>query len=335
MREKRPVSLGPLNPPELKRPDTRELASQFAADLQYYLVQQPRQLPSKYLYDELGSALFEAICRLPWYPITRAEERLLARRGAEILRRAAPSTIVELGAGSGEKLKTLLEQSDLDGVGHIHLVDLSGAALEQSLRTLAPVVHVDPVAHRAAYLDGLKSAALSFDPAERVLVLFLGSNIGNFDPPGCDAFLRGVRGELKPGDTLLLGADLRKPAQNLLLAYDDPLGVTASFNRNLLVRVNRELGADFAVGEFAHRAVWNEEASRVEMHLVARSRQRIHVAGAGFAFTMDAGEFIWTESSYKYQIDEIGGLLEGVGFRPIAQWEDTRDRFLLTLAQAV
>src|SRR5437667_10077707 len=106
--------------------------SKFALDVRYYLSLEPRQLPSRYLYDELGSALFEAICRLPWYPITRAEERLLARRGTEILRRAAPSTIVELGAGSGEKLKTLLEQSDLDGVGHIHLVDLSGTALEQS-----------------------------------------------------------------------------------------------------------------------------------------------------------------------------------------------------------
>src|SRR5204863_8177511 len=160
MREKRPVSLGPLNPPELKPPDTSELASQFATDLQYYLVQQPRQLPSKYLYDELGSALFEAICRLPWYSITRAEERLLASHSGEIFRRLEPlSRIVELGSGSGDKLRLLIEgagahRSALD----VHLVDVSPSALDASARTLRTLSEVTIAIHEAPYEVGLGEA---------------------------------------------------------------------------------------------------------------------------------------------------------------------------------
>ena len=323
-------------PPTLRRMESDQFAAQFAADVQYYLTQQPRQLPSRYLYDELGSALFEAICRLPWYPITRAEGRLLAAHGADVLRRVAPSTIVELGSGSGQKLRTLLEAADFDaGSLNIHLVDLSAAALELSARTLAPFDHVRVTTHKAPYEAGLADAACTFEPTERVLLLFLGSNIGNYDPPGCEALLRGIRRELRAGDALLLGADLVKPERELRLAYDDPLGVTAAFNRNLLVRVNRELGGDFAVDQFAHRAVWSDGASRVEMHLVARTAQEIHVPGAGVEFAMAADEAIWTESSYKYRPDDIGQLLDAAGFRLTAQWLDTRDPFSLTLAEAV
>ncbi len=138
-----------------------------------------------------------------------------------------------------------------------------------------------------------------------------------------------------PGDALLLGADLVRPDRELILAYDDPLGVTAAFDLNLLVRLNRELGADFAIDQFAHRAVWNQAASRVEMHLVARSEQRIRVAAADLAFTMSPGEFLWTESSYKYRDDELARMLDACGFRQTAQWIDARDRFALTLSEAV
>jgi dimethylhistidine N-methyltransferase len=319
----------------------------FAADVQYYLRQRPRQLPSRYLYDDLGSALFEAICRLPWYRITRSEDRLLAAHRDEIFaslglpRRGAGATpalrtIVELGSGSGEKLRTLLDTPMLDADGlAIHLVDLSAHALELSARTLEHFPQVEVTMHRLAYEPGLVEAARRFDEAGRVLVLFLGSNIGNFDPPASLEFLLAIRGQLRAGDALLLGADLVKPEADLLLAYDDPLGVTAAFNRNLLVRINRELGGDFAIEHFAHRAGWNAAASRIEMHLVARTAQRVRVAAAEVDVVLKAGECIWTESSYKYRQEDIHALLAESGFRAASQWIDAADAMALTLAEAV
>jgi len=308
----------------------------FAADVRDGLTGWPRQIPSRYLYDDLGSALFEAICRLPWYPITRAEERLLAVHGGELFGRVRPSTIVELGSGSGEKLKLLLERAAIDlAAVDIHLVDLSAAALELSARALASLGATRITGHEASYEDGLSAASSFFLPDEPVMALFLGSNLGNFDPPACDALLDAVRRALRPGDALLLGTDLVKPEEDLLRAYDDPLGVTAAFNRNLLVRVNRELGADFAIEEFAHRAIWNPAASRMEMYLVARADQEVHVPGAGIEFVIRAGESIWTECSYKFRAEEIAPLLEAAGFRADQQWVDGRDPFLLTLGDAV
>lgn len=316
-------------------PDAARFMSRFAADVQYYLMQQPRQLPSRYLYDDLGSSLFEAICRLPWYPITRAEGRLLGSHAPELFRRLSNvTTIVELGSGSGDKLKLILDAAGATEGLNVHLVDLSPSALDQAARTLAQVTGLHVTTHAATYEDGLHESARAFRPDDRVLVLFLGSNIGNFDPPACDALLCGIRRELRAGDALLLGADLVKPERQLLLAYDDPLGVTAAFNRNLLVRVNRDLGADFDIDQFAHRAVWNEAASRVEMHLVARANQRIHIAAADLGFEMAAGEAMWTESSYKFHAGDIAPLLSVSGFRAIAQWVEPRDRFALTLAEA-
>lgn len=312
-------------------------AAQFASDIQYYLMQEPRQLPSKYLYDALGSALFEAICRLPWYRITRAEERLLTNHGAEILAALAPlSTIVELGSGSGEKLRILIEQGGprtnrLD----VHLVDISSSALETSARAIESEADVHVTTHQAAYEEGLRQVRETLDVDGRVLVLFLGSNIGNYDPPNAEAFVRGLRRHLRAGDALLLGADLVKPERELQLAYDDPLGVTAAFNRNLLVRINRELGGNFEVDEFAHQAVWNDIESRMEMHLVSRSAQQIRVEAAQIAFTMAEGERIWTESSYKYRPEAIVHLLEPAAFRLMTQWVDAADRFALTLVEAV
>ncbi|SPE21073.1 conserved hypothetical protein [Burkholderiales bacterium] len=309
----------------------------FAAEVRHYLMQRPRQLPSRYFYDELGTALFEAICRLPWYSITRAEARLLLAHGAEIFRRVAPlATIVELGSGSGEKLMTLLGAAGpAAGPQAIHLVDLSAAALELASRLLAPLDHFRLTTHEAPFETGLHDAVGTFSSGGHVLVLFLGSNIGNFDPPACNALLRRIRSELRAGDALLLGADLVKPEAALHLAYDDPLGVTGAFNRNLLVRVNRELGGNFVIDQYAHLAPWNQAASRVEMHLVARSDQQIRVAGAGIEFAMEAGETIWTESSYKFQADEIVRRLETSGFRASGQWIDERDRFALTLSEAL
>jgi dimethylhistidine N-methyltransferase len=326
----------PAGAERARRGDQTDVA-RFTADVQYYLMQIPRQLPSRYLYDALGSALFEAICRLPWYRITRAEERLLMHHGRDVLRAVAPlSTIVELGSGSGEKLRILIGQGDAGSdAPAVHLVDISSSALETSARALESSADVRVTTHQASYEEGLGEALERLDAEGRALVLFLGSNIGNYDPPGAEAFVRGLRSHLRAGDALLLGTDLVKPEHELRLAYDDPLGVTAAFNRNLLVRINRELGGDFDVGAFAHLAEWNAEESRIEMHLVAQSAQKVHVEAAQIEFPMHAGERIWTESSYKYRPDDLAGLLEPAAFRVTQQWIDSADRFALTLVEAV
>jgi L-histidine N-alpha-methyltransferase len=167
------------------------------------------------------------------------------------------------------------------------------------------------------------------------LMLFLGSNLGNFDRPDAEVFLQSARAALRPGDAFLLGTDLVKPEPELLLAYDDPLGVTAAFNRNLLVRVNHELGADFDLSRFAHRAVWNAEESRVEMHLVSDGRQQVRIAGTDVDLTFEDGESIWTESSYKFEMADVVERFARTHFSPIAQWVDESARFGLTLARAV
>jgi L-histidine N-alpha-methyltransferase len=311
--------------------------AQFAAEVREHLLRTPRQLPTRYLYDELGSTLFEAICRLPWYRITRAEERLLGAARDDLARRiAALDTIVELGPGSGDKLRRLLSAPAFRALQlSAHLVDLSRSALETSRRTLAPLANVEVVLHEATYAAGLAEARRALAPEGRALVLFLGSNIGNFHREESIAFLREVRASIRPGDALLLGADLVKPEHELVLAYDDPLGVTAAFNKNLLVRINRELGADFDLPRYAHRAVWNAHESRIEMHLVAEADQRVRVLAAELELEIRAGETIWTESSYKYTERALDEMVASAGFQVAGRWTDHPDRFALTLAEAV
>ena len=317
---------------------SERLTADFAADVRRDLALTPKQLQSKYLYDALGSSLFEAICRLPWYRITRAEQRLLEDRAARIVGRICPQPataplIVELGCGSGEKIVILAEALQASGRrGRVHLIDISRQALEQSERTLGRLRHISVVGHRDTYEAGLRTAARARDDDHPMLVLLLGSNIGNFDEPAAHDFLRSIRGALAPGDWLLLGADLVKPERDLVLAYDDPLGVTAAFNRNLLVRINRELGGTFELDAFRHLAVWNPEHHRVEMHLESLADQRVLIGEAAIDFTR--GERIWTESSYKYEpamIDEMG---RAAGFVTVEQWIDEEARFALSLLTA-
>ena len=187
--------------------------------------------------------------------------------------------------------------------------------------------------HQATYEEGL--LALPGADAPPTLVVFLGSNIGNFDRPGAAAFLGLIRTALRPGDGLLLGADLVKPEHDLLLAYDDPLGLTGAFNKNLLQRLNTELQGNFALDQFEHRAVWDGNASRVEMHLVSRVAQDVRIEQAALHFRLEEGETIWTESSYKFEADGIGQLVEPTGFTRRQQWIDQRARFALTLFAAV
>ena len=307
--------------------------AQFAADVRYYLLLDPRQLPSRYLYDDLGSALFEAICRLPWYGLTRAEMRLLRTHAREILRDGT-STIVELGSGSGEKLSALLSASG-GSTRNLHLIDVSASALEEATLRLEMFDGIRIVSHQTTYEAGLEEFAAGQRAAGHALVVFLGSNIGNFDPPGREAFLRLVRRAMRRGDRLLMGADLVKPPVHVQLAYADPLGVTAAFNRNLLVRINRELDGDFDLDTFVHQARWNAAESRVEMHLVSTRSQSMRIAAADLEFEMREGESIWTESSYKFQPKQVADIVEQCGFQLGAQWIDRDAGFALTCADAV
>jgi L-histidine Nalpha-methyltransferase len=308
----------------------------FASDVRRDLALTPKQLQSKYLYNGLGSALFEAITHLPWYRITRAEGRLLARFAQEMVGPLRdPITLVELGSGSGEKVAMLAEA--LRSRRHrvlVHLIDISPDALELSERTLGRFDYVSVMGHRATYEEGLRHAGWDRPETGTFLVIFLGSNIGNFDPPAAQEFLREIRQTLRPGDALLLGADLVKPEKELLLAYDDPLGVTAAFNKNLLARINNELLADFDLSAFDHRAVWNAAERRVEMHLVSRIEQTVRIPRADCTVSFAAGEWIWTENSYKYRADEIVATVETLGFHCHEQWIEPDARFALTLFAA-
>ena len=318
--------------PSIVNPQIVNEALQFAEDVRRDLALTPKQIQSKYLYDALGSCLFEAISRLPWYRITRAEGRLLSRWADQVVAPLAdPLTLVELGCGSGEKIAMLAEalRSRRRPVS-VHLIDISPTALEQSERTLGRFEHISVVGHRATYEEGLRRAAAGRSRGT-MFVLFLGSNIGNFDPPASHEFLSEIRRALRPGDALLLGADLVKPESELQLAYDDPLGVTAAFNKNLLVRINRELGGDFDLDGFDHRAVWNPAESRVEMHLVSRRAQRVAIPRAGCEVRFLAEEFIWTESSYKYSAEQVLAMGAAAGFRALEQWTEPDALFALTL----
>lgn len=316
-----------------------KLEADFARDVARDLRLSPKQLQSKYLYDTLGSSLFDAICRLPWYRITRAEQHLLERHGAEIVDGAASAgrtgrpTIVELGCGSGEKILLLAEALRARGASaRVHLIDISSQALEQTEQRLTRLQHFSVVGHQSTYEEGLRlAAAAARDPGSPVLVLFLGSNIGNFDTPAAGAFLRRLRSVLEPGDLMLLGADLIKPERELILAYDDPLGVTAAFNKNLLVRINRELDGRFDLSGFAHRAHWNPDEDRVEMHLVSARRQTVPIRGAGVEITFDRDEWIWTESSYKYSAPQVVLMGADAGFTLVEQWIDEEAQFALTM----
>lgn len=294
-----------------------------------------KTLPSRYLYDALGSALFEAITRLPEYGLTRADARLLSRHAGELADRLpGPVVVAELGSGTGEKTRPVLEALARRAPLAYHPIDISRAALVRCAQELGalPGVRLQPC--EADYLDGLGEVAAARRRGMRVLVLFVGSTIGNFDPPAAEGLLRDVRGALQPGDALLLGTDLVKDVPRMLAAYDDALGVTAAFDRNLLVRLNRELGADFDVAAFSHQARWEPDARRIEMHLVSTRDQRARVRAADLEVAFRAGESIWTESSHKFLPEEPARLARLAGFRPAAAWTDEEWPFAESLLVA-
>lgn len=294
-----------------------------------------KELPSKYLYDEVGSALFEVICLLPEYGLSRAGARLLRRHADEMIERLpSPVAVAELGSGSGTKTRWILESLSRRQPVTYYPIDISRTALSRCWQELGRIDSVSVVGFERAYLDGLLDVASRRNAGERLLVLFLGSTIGNFDRPAGEQFLREVRHILHPGDALLLSTDLEKSVSQLLLAYDDPAGVTAAFNRNLLARINRELSANFDLNGFRHEARWNETERRIEMHLVSTRRQTVHIRGAALKVNFIEGETIWTESSHKYRCDEAAGMGERAGFRCDAQWVDAEWPFAQSLLLA-
>jgi L-histidine N-alpha-methyltransferase len=295
---------------------------EFAADVRTGLtLPGQKELPSKYLYDDLGSALFEVISYLPEYGLTRADERLLRRHGDEIVDRlAGPIAVAELGSGSGKKTRWILEALCRRQRTFYYPVEISRAALAMCERELRDIDGTSIVGFEREYLDGLLEVAAYRKPGQHLLVLFLGSTIGNFDRPAGDKFLMEVRRILEPGDSLLLGTDLEKSDTELVRAYDDELGVTAAFNLNLLGRINRELDADFALDQFTHVAKVNRAARSVEMHLRSNRRQTVSIPGAEVVIPFDEGETIWTESSHKYRADEMPAIADDAGFVCSHQW---------------
>ena len=293
---------------------------EFASDVRNGLAKPQKELHSKYLYDELGSSLFEAITHLPEYGLTRADEGLLRRHAGDIAR-LLPSNVavIELGSGVGQKTRHLLEA--IPGrLPRYYPIDVSADALARCDRDLSDVAEVHPLVQ--SYLDGMARATAERQPGESFLVMFLGSTIGNFERKCALAFLRDLRRAMLPGDLLLIGTDLVKDRGRMLVAYDDPTGVTGAFNLNLLGRINRELGGDFQLRQFEHQARWNEEQRRIEMHLLSRLNQTAFIAEADLAVTFRAGETIWTESSHKFHLPELESMAGQTGFAVEEQWID-------------
>jgi len=297
---------------------------EFAMDVRAGLTKPvQKELLSKYLYDDVGSALFEVICRLPEYGLTRADERLLTRHANDIVDRLPESiAVAELGSGSGKKTRRILEALAQRQRTRYFPIEISRTALLMCERELSDIDSISILGFEREYLDGLLEVAGQRRPGQHLLVLFLGSTIGNFDRMAGLKFLNQVRRTMQPGDFLLLGTDLEKPDAELLAAYDDELGVTAAFNLNLLARINCELHADFDLSHFKHVAKINQRRRSVEMHLQSMRRQVVEIPGADLAVEFQNGETIWTESSHKYSSQEIFRMACTAGFRCEVQWID-------------
>ena len=314
----------------------QQIETPVGAAVRRGLISRPKWLPAWLFYDDAGSRLFERITELPEYYLTRTERAILAAHAAEIVDRAADGArlrITELGAGSAAKTCLLLEAACArQGAVTYEPIDVSAGALDDAARRIAAgMAGVTVAPQEMDYTNGL-----GFEPAgegERRLVLYIGSSIGNFEPDEAAGLLRRLRAKLRPGDAILLGVDLAKDREILLDAYDDAAGVTAAFNRNLLVRLNRELGADFNPLAFSHRALWNPAQSRIEIYLESRRAQRVHLAALDLTVHFAAGESIHTENSYKYAPGQAEAMLARAGFRAEQSWTDEQSWFAVCLGR--
>jgi L-histidine Nalpha-methyltransferase len=306
--------------------------SQFALDVAEGLsARGQKKIAPRYFYDDLGSILFEAITLLPEYGLTRADERLLCRHAHQIATQTGPVSIVaELGSGSGKKTRRILDALSLKNNGLVYRpIDVSCAALDICERELNDVCEIKSVC--GDWMEGLEQIARERKHEDPLLLLFLGSSIGNLERDCIVDFLTGLRFHLRRGDFFLLGADLMKDIQVMLSAYDDPTGVTAAFNLNVLGRINRELDADFDLQSFAHEVRWNDHERRIEMHLLSCRNQSVYIGALDRTFHFNAGETIWTESSHKFAERELAAYARSSGFQPLATWTDREWPFAETL----
>jgi L-histidine Nalpha-methyltransferase len=320
----------------LSRPPGHPISlTEFEIDVRAGLTKQgQKELYSKYFYDDLGTALFEAITLLPEYGLTRADLRLLRKHARELPKRAPDvSVIVELGSGSGEKAREVLPHFVRDHAVTYCPIDLSAAALSRCQRDLDDIRNLKVVPIEDAYIGGLAAASKLRHPETAMMVMFLGSSIGNFEPQVAERFLGALRENFQAADLFLLSTDLVKPTDQMLVAYDDPLGVTGAFNLNLLARINRELGADFDLKQFRHEARYNEFEQRIEMHLRSMIQQSVSING-NFSVSLEPGETIWSESSYKFRPEQVRSLSERSGFAVEVQWLDAEWPFAQTLLRA-
>jgi len=304
---------------------------EFACDVRAGLSKPQKELHSKYLYDELGSALFDAITHLPEYGLTRADERLLRAHARDVATMIpTPSAVIELGSGTGSKTRHILTAlRPSNPLLRYYPIDVSVDALARCQRDLAGLAAVYPL--EQSYLSGMASAVAERQAGETLLVLFFGSTIGNFERACAFEFLADLRQFLQSGDALLVAADLVKDRDRMLLAYDDPTGLTGAFNLNLLGRINRELGGNFDLRNFQHEARWDGRERRIEMHLRSRMDQTAYIAAADLAVSFRTGETIWTESSHKFQLPEMHEMAGRTGFRVQAQWTDQEWPFVESL----
>jgi L-histidine Nalpha-methyltransferase len=307
------------------------------------LSRRPKQLPPWLFYDEAGSLLFEEITRLPEYYPTRVERELLAAHAGQMIAAAAEGErlrLVELGAGSADKTRTLLAAALAhQGAAQYLPVDVSESALEMACRRIeAELPGVETVPVVADYTIDWSLPEQNRSEAGRQLLLWIGSSIGNFEPEAAEELLRRINATMQPGDGLLLGVDLApcdggKCVGELLAAYDDEAGVTAQFNSNMLVRLNRELGADFETESFAHWAEWNAQASRIEMHLESLREQHVRIDTLDLDVHFAAGERLHTENSYKYTLEAAAALMERAGFPVVENWTDHGEWFAVILGR--
>jgi len=314
----------------------RDPIAGFAEDVRRGLTAEPKRFLPKYFYDELGSLLFEAICLLPEYYLTRAENEILTRFADEIVGSVGGhKTLIEMGSGSASKTRLIIEAALREQGDLLFMpVDISASALESRSRILLqsyPRLRIE--AYAADYFAALSE--LGKKQRGRTLALFLGSNISNFDQEDALAFLRSLRTVLSPGDALLLGADLKKDRKILEAAYDDSLGVTSAFNLNVLARINRELDGDFDLRAFKHAATYNEALGRVEIYIESRRAQTAIIGKLDLRVSFDSGEQIHTENSYKYDLSDIDRLATSTGFKRAHTWLDSEKRFSSNLLLAV
>jgi L-histidine N-alpha-methyltransferase len=316
-----------------------EITSAVASEAILGLTASPKTLTPWLFYDEAGSHLFEQITTLPEYYLTRTERGILAAHADEILIQAAGDarlTLVELGAGTATKTGLLLAAA----VRRQHTVvyqpvDVSETALDEARENIeANIAGVTVQSQVADYTS--EPLRLQHQHGTRTLALYIGSSIGNFAPGDATEVLRNLRAQLQPGDSLLLGTDLAKDEATLLAAYNDAAGTTAAFNLNILTRLNRELGANFRIESFTHKAIWNAPESRIEMHLESTISQSVHIPASGDTpasnISFSAGETIHTENSYKFTASAIASLMHDAGFVPKRTWHDLQDLFAVTLA---